>query len=424
MKSIELFIAGIKSERWRWATWRVSIFAVSRRPPKDIPEPYDIDYRDDATYVYNTDGEWEPISGVQPMVPLLSYKSSAVFPGGLCANMPNELETTFGRVIFNTVVLSHSFGNRVPFTSSNDIMEITREVTKLVKPKGEGDVSLNIYPAQLQVYVQMLHELVNLCPVISPTGTERSLQTHPDMKELRTKLYEENKDNLDDPTVVVKIEKELIALDTEYMSKDESIDFYLSSKDYSVKRKKVYLTSGIETGFREDGGHTIIQQPLSEGMDLDNFVAVVNGIREGSDDRGSGTALGGEKVIYLQRMMQSVIVTKGDCGTKVLDHVLINKYNRYIYVGLNSFNGKSIVPITNELADSSIGKVLKIRRPILCTREAPEYCEVCAGEAISRNPRALPSEVVAMVSAIMYVFMQGMHGKELTTSEYEIDMIM
>lgn len=423
MKRLEVFINGIKKERWRWATWRVSIFAVTRRSDKDDLEPYDLDYRDDGVYYYSEDGQWELVKGAEPMKPLLSNREFAVFPAGICVNSPEERRTTYGRIIFNTVVLSHSFGSRVPFTELQDVTDITKTVTPLVRPAGEGDPKVNIYPEQLNVYVQSLHELINLCPIISPTGTERSMQTHPDMDKLRNKLFEENKDKLDDPATVAAIEAELIALDKEYQAGDETKDFYLSGKDYSVKRKKLFLTSGMENAFREDGGHDIIKKPLADGWDMDQIPAIVNNLREGSYDRGADTALGGEKVTFLQRVTQNSKTTKGDCGTELVHAVVITPVTGPIYVGLNHMVGNKPVAITMDVVNANLGKVLKVRRPILCKRPSPDYCEVCMGEELARSERSIASEVSAMASTIMYAFMQGMHGKELSTAEYEIDMI-
>lgn len=423
MKRLDVFINGIKKERWRWATWRVSIFAVTRQAGGEKPEPYDIDYKKEGTFYYSEDGSWEPISGVEPMTPVFSNREFAVFPAELSANQPKEIRTTYGRMLFNVTVLANAFGHRVPFTESQDVMDITKLVTPLVKPLGEGDPAINIYPTQLPVYVQSLHELINLCPIISPTGTERSMETHPEMAATRKRLYEENKDNLDDPAVVAKIEGELIKLDKEFQGQDETKDFYLSGKDYSVKRKKLFLSSGMEKAFREDGGHDIIQQPLSDGWDMDNIPAIVNSIREGSYDRGADTALGGEKVTFLQRVTQNSKTTKGDCGTPLSHAVLIDKATGHIYKGLNHMVGGKPVHITKEVIEESMGKVLKVRRPILCKRPSPDYCEVCMGEELARNERAIASEVSAMASTIMYAFMKSMHGKELSTAEYEIDMI-
>ncbi|MCU6406067.1 hypothetical protein KW817_24255, partial [Enterobacter quasiroggenkampii] len=61
----------------------------------------------------------------------------------------------------------------------------------------------------IERFVSGLHELAPLTAGIAPTGTLRSLTVHPDAYKIRDALLLKHKDELDDPAVIVKIEKAL-----------------------------------------------------------------------------------------------------------------------------------------------------------------------------------------------------------------------
>ena len=48
---------------------------------------------------------------------------------------------------------------------------------------------------------------------------------------------------------LAEIQEKLIAKDIEWLSQDESIDYYIDRKSIAVKRKKLFLLHGLETAF-------------------------------------------------------------------------------------------------------------------------------------------------------------------------------
>ena len=63
---------------------------------------------------------------------------------------------------------------------------------------------------------------------------------------LRNKLIKENKDKLDDPTVIADIENQLIAYYKEYLKGDLSEGFYLKDKGINVSLKRTQMLFGGE----------------------------------------------------------------------------------------------------------------------------------------------------------------------------------
>lgn len=436
MKKLELFILGCKAERWKWRSWRISLFSVAELPlagnvvdlevefsPHE-PEPYDINYLEDGAYWYNGETkEWEKVEDSVPGEPLYDNRGLAKFPADSIPNHPEPIETTYGRMLFNWLVMVYAFGTKLPFQEKTTSKAIVKLFCERVLDDDETPPDDKTYftASEVQRFVKAMYELPSLCQYITPTGTEKTLTTHPDMIKRRTELLEQYKDNLT-PANIAAIQNELIALDKEWLKDDEAMDYYLSGKAFSVKRKKMFVMHGIEASFQEDGQFTLIPTSLNEGGDLTNMVAKNNSIREGSYDRGADTAKGGEKVTFLQRVYQNTKIIPGDCGTKLTYKFMITAQNAHAYYGLNMVVGTKLVVLTPEIAKENFGKVIAIRRPLLCRASHTDYCECCTGPSLAKSPRGVASEIAAVGSDIMYAFMQSMHGTELSVAHFDFNI--
>lgn len=437
MNRHELFIAGCKLGRWRWRSWRISLFSVTKLPleiPADLdeeeqeifsiyePEQYDIDYRTDGVYWFDKEQNvWNLIEGADPSNPLYNDRELATFPALTCINQPEEIETTYGRMLYNFLVVTYAFGDKIPFFHkgrSGDMVKkfASKAVDDDYVPK-EGE--LVFFASEIAKFVKAQYELPSMAPYVTPTGTEHSLTTDPRVEKVRDELLAKYGNGRKLTAVdVAEIQEVLINMDIEWLSQDESIDFFISRKAIAVKRKKLFLLHGLETAFQKEGYFTLIAKPLYKGTDMSQLPAVFSAIREGSYDRGADTALGGEKVTFLQRIYQNTKIIPGDCGTKILYRFTLTEYNFRAYIGLNMFDGVGYVELTEELAKANINKVIAIRRPLLCKATHTDFCEVCCGKALSRSPRAVASEISNVGSDIMYAFMSSMHGTELSTAKY------
>lgn len=425
MSPHELFVAGCLAGRWKWRSWRISIFAVSRLPENHDAEPYDVDYRKDGVYWFTPEQSWVKMENLDPMKPILRNRTLAEFKDGELGNYKGELSTTYGRALFNWMVMHYAFGYKLPFQHNVTAPGIVKQfITKVDDIPAEGVERSpdKFYPDEISRFVKALFELTSLCPYITPTGSVKSLTTHPDMVKRRNELIEKYKDQLDDQTVIAKIQDELVALDKEWLKDDDAAGFYLSGKDYSVKRKKMFIMSGVESAFREDGGFTFVSKSLQEGWDMDHLPELYNSTREGSLDRGLNTANGGEKVTLLQRMFMDLRILKHDCGTKRVHRLTLTRDNWTTYRDMNMVIGSTQQRLTEELATANFGKVVGIRRPILCQQPDGDYCSACAIESLARDPSAGAAEISEMGSSIMLAYMSSMHGVELALAEYKPEL--
>jgi len=271
----------------------------------------------------------------------------------------------------------------------------------------------------IERFVSGLHELAPLTSGIAPTGTLRSLTVHPDAYKIRDALLLKHKDELDDPAVIVKIEKALDELDKEWLSGDQSIEFYNSPKS-RMRRRKLMLMYGIESSFQEGGHYTLIPNALVEvdKAGMENLVAKFNSIREGSFSRGAETAKGGEQVRIIQMIFQNHRIVPGDCGTKLTYPVVITEDNVKRYVGMNAMVNGKLTPLSEEYLKQQLGKVVRLRRPILCQYGHIDTCTACSSANKGEEPRAIAADISSAFSNVMSVAMAAMHGKETVVHEF------
>jgi len=399
------------------------MFAPTRLSKDEPLETYDIQYTKEGTMWYTEDGEWELIEDATPNEPLVRANEKVMLDSDSVPNLSEAVESTYGRLLFNWLVIQYAFGTKIPYqqkTTANKLVKMF--VTKVVDEPEDGkyDESGNVfYPNEINRFVKSIFELTSLCQYVTPTGSVKTLTTHPDMIATRDALLLQYKDSLDDPAVVAKIQDILIELDKEWLKGDDAEGYYISGKSFSVKRKKMFMMHGIEAAFKENGEFIVIPKSLSEGWDMTQLVAKYNATREGSYNRGADTALGGEKVTFLQRIFQHITAVEGDCGTKVFHNTLLTEYKLDNYMGMNLMVNGEVVELTNENKDKFLGTVVSLRRPILCKLPETDFCSNCLGKSLSKNPRAVAAEIAAVGSTIMYAFMGAMHGVELSVSHFD-----
>lgn len=424
MKRLDLFILGMKHERWRYRLWRNSLFCVTGLPSGHDPLPYDLDYLPTGVVYFDPDtNKWEPVEDGQVDEALYNDRELAAFPAGSVPNHPDSIQTTYGRMLFNWMVVCYAFGTKIPFQHKVKPYDIVKQFVNDVVDE-DADVPEDqrcFRPSEVERFIQALFEITSLCSYITPTGSVKTLSTHPDMIKERERLFKEHASKLHDPATITEIQNKLVDMDKAWLKGDDAEDYYISNSSYSVKRKKMFVMHGIEASFQSPGKFDLIPTSLSEGWDMSKLPAKYNAIREGSFDRGHDTALGGEKVTFLQRVYQNTKIIEGDCGTPLVDRRVLTKQNYQAYKGMNIMLDGKPVELTDQVAQAHIGKVVALRRPILCQAPLTDFCSVCTTRALAKNPRAIAAEIAAVGSGIMLAFMSSMHGVELAVAHYDFN---
>ncbi|QXO09479.1 hypothetical protein pEaSNUABM11_00055 [Erwinia phage pEa_SNUABM_11] len=428
MNKLDYLIAACKRGAWRRLVWRLSVFNVCTFPANERPEDYDLTYIDGYPHYWQDEAPsqepgWIKIEGADKDKELFYAEDRFTMIPDHYPGFEGKVETGVGRYVFNWIVIYYAFGTRMPYlVDQPSPLAYQNEIYKRCLDNEDDDPNNEaaIRPSMVGKFIQGLSEIAPMTIAIAPTGTLRSLSVHPDTYKMRDALLLKHKDELDNPAVIVQIEKALDALDTEWLSGDQSIQFYASKKS-RMRRRKLFLMYGIETAFKEGADFTLIPTSLMEEnkSGLSYLVDKYNSTREGSFMRGAETAKGGEQVRIIQMIFQNHRIVEGDCGTKLTQVVKITPTNQFMYVGMNSVDNGKLVQLSKDMLKGLLGKTIRIRRPLLCQRGHVDCCAACASADKAKEERAIAADIATGMSNIMLNAMGAMHGRETIVEEFD-----
>jgi hypothetical protein len=428
MQVNELFLTAMKKGLYKKRAWIISGFSIILESVDEwTKDPYDYRIVQTPTghfYVDPSSKELFRIEGTTPNEPIFKFSNPIDLKADDCPNLSKDIRSTIGDLFVNYVCLVYPFNKKIPYNVGFfDIKKIEATIAKVLTdtPAQQSDKKDNlIYVDEYVKFADSISYLEEFAQLCVWAGTFKTMTGPENVKQVRDKLLLENKDHLDDPLVISRIEKELIALDTEYLKGDPGENFLNSSKARNVVRKKQFLMIGAEAGL--EGGNKVdaITNSLDEGWDIKKFPSMNNNLRAGSFNRGAETALGGEAVKWLLRASSNVRVVDTDCGTTIGKVIDLEESNKNLLLDFSVVTKEGYKTITdeNELG-AYLGKKIMIRSPMYCKLTKTDYCKVCVGVKLAKNPTALSLVVSDYGSKMMYIFMQAVHGKALTTARLD-----
>lgn len=430
MNKRDFFLAAMKADEFRRRAWVFSAFTLINEGTdkwKENPYPYRIVQTPAGYFFVDPDNgnQLSPIEGIKVGEPPFGYKERVQVNAGEIPNLKENVETTYGRILFNYVTLVWALNSKLPYINERaNARRVEDMILPLLTDSPEDGAPRDdklIYVDEYVNFCDSVFYLAGFTQICVPAGSEKAMIQAPGMKELRAKLIEENKDRLDDPAVVAKIDAELVAFDKAYLKGDPAADYLMDSgKSYGIVRKKLYGMHGAEVGLSDGVKVELIQNSLSEGWDITKFPAYNNSLRAGSFNRGRETMLGGESVKWLLRASSNMAVTVDDCGTKIGIPMHVDNTNFKKLVGFSIVSEKGSIAIeTEDEAKSYLGKHIMRRSPMMCQLDKTDFCKTCVGKRLAENPTALSSAVSAYGSAFMDIYMQAGHGKALTVARVD-----
>ena len=426
MNKQEFFLAAMRGEAWRYRSWIFFCFSVTYNEQPELPEDFAFRVGKDVKgYWTLVDGERVYLDSAGSDKPLFQFKDPIDLKPGDLLNVKKSTKTTYGNVVFNALALVGAFGDKVEFmTGRIDSGAVKKQILhRVIDDPAEGvpPDPTALYTRELIIHATNIGHLSGFGQLCVPSATPRTVSRHPDMVKLRDALLEENKDKLNDPATVAKIDAALIALDKEWIEGDPDKGFYYKSKSFNITRKKMHGMYGAEFNFSGDGGIELIRKSLREGLEIDKIPAMVNTLRDGSYSRGADTALGGVAVQFFQRVFQNAKISQRDCGATLGLPVTIDDQNAG-WLGDRFFlDGNTPKAFTPELIKSMHGKSVMVRSPAFCKADVTDFCEICMGTSVSQTPTALSAHAGAVGSMFMGIFMKRMHGRTLTLVNLDVD---
>ena len=339
-------------------------------------------------------------------------------------NLDTDIETTYGRLLFNYTVLIYAFGNKLPYQNKKvNPSNIESMIVNRIKdtPKDDSErTSAFIYVDEYLRFCDAMFFLTGLTQICVPGGSEKVITPAPGVLEYKRKLLEENKDSLTDSSTIAKIDEALVNYDKAYMKGDVGEGFLISGKAYEIVRKRLFSMHGAEAGLSDSLNMDLMENSLNEGWDVEKFPTMNNNLRAGSFNRGAQTQLGGESVKWLLRSSSNMRVAQEDCGTNIGMVFTISDED---YKKLISFyvieNDQSILIENEDMAKKYIGKEVMVRSPMFCKLDKTDYCEKCVGTRLAQHPTGLSVAISEFGSNILLLFLKSMHGKALSLSRMD-----
>lgn len=407
--------------------------AVPTEPYTLVNEPWGLAFIDDK-------GERVRITDYkQGDGPLFLPTTPVTIDNTWLPNVKGVIETDFGRLLANAVLITESFGTLVPYMEGEvTITAIEKIIAPLMRsnerPKG-NPIGLSNSPSTLvmepgQIYVHHylklgagIEHLATFMDLFTIAMTKKSILPPTGIKEFKAKLIAEYGTRLQDPVVLSEFEDKLKEFDAAYLKDDPSFGRFTSGKILKDSRKKIHLSMGAEGGF---GTLVAVTNSLTEGDpdDPEQIVAIANGNRAGSYSRGAETVEGGVAAKKMLAAANNYVIQKGDCGSKLGITRLYDKNQLEGLKGRIIISGETQKQVELD-ADTSVylGRVLMTRSPMYCKLKDENICAACAGLALARYTTGISLTLTEISAAILGARMKAMHTNALTVNEFDLETV-
>lgn len=437
MNRRDAFMAAMQLERYRDRTWVIQAFSLAQEslPNPDVPTlnrvGYDIIRQATAYFVVDPDdvSKLIKIDDAPTSEPLFYEGDEIHLKKGEVPNLDQDVRTTYGNVLFNYTALVYPFGNKIPFmTGKINPEQVENEILKRWKTGSENDKVRQpdqVYYDEYLACTDAAMYLTMFTQLFVPSGSEKTLTFDPMIRELRAKLLKQYAGQLHDPSVIARIDAELIAHDKAWMKGDISEGYFVSGKQFDIVRKKLFSHTGAEKGLVDSPDVEAIHSSLSEGIDPKDFATMCNTIRAGSLNRGSFTQYGGEAYKWLIRATANLTIDKDDCGTTVgIQRTLTRPFSRWLGRSFIAKDG-SLVKLTAETIASYENQTVTLRSPQFCRVPGTGFCKTCLGDLLSISETGLSGAVSqAFGSEFLSQFLKSAHAKPLVLAEIDLNEVI
>lgn len=427
MNKLDFFLQALNAGAGKRRRWVLRAFSVAFN---DLPEPeaWDIVHRDNKVYGYVPDDngnlELVLIEGCDyRKIPYIYHDVVGPIAKGQIPHARDVInETTYGEIFLNYIMGFYVSGTIIEYLVGPGITprhyeRIYAERMKSNPEDGNFEEGV-LYVDHWKLCGKAAGVLASY-EMFIPSLSVHALTPPPNNNALRKKLLEEAGDTISDPVVQARIQDELIKNYKEYIKGTPAEGVIYSNKSIGTAIKRMFLTYGTELGFGTDGRGVLIEKSLSEGIQIDQYPAIVNSLRSGAYSRGALTALAGEDVDLTARAMQNVGVVEGFCGTKDTYAQPITKE----YIGRSILVGDERIEITPENFKQYENTIQELFSPLYCKQSHHDVCSVCIGRKLATYENALGSEVGGIPAAMFDAMMGSAHAKEVKLANLKEDFL-
>jgi hypothetical protein len=435
MQKLNYLKLAIESKAYRDKSWVFSIVSQIQEGPEDYlknPFPYRLVQTMSGFYFVDPqqDNKLTMIDGIKAGEPLFTFTERIAIDPTWCANLKEDIETTLGRLLVNLLAIVDVFNVKIPYINKPITVDAVESIiAKKLKDTPAPDTprdSESIYVDEYNRFIDRLQFIAILAPLCVWSATKMNVVAPVGITEYRDQLVKEYGDKLTDPAHLAEFEDKLREFDTKYLADDPTNGKFLSGDMKNIRRKKLFLTSGAEMGFKITSKVSPVISSLSDGWghDQKDFVSSMNGLRAGSYARGTETIKGGVTAKTLLRSLGSFKIVDNDCGSTMGLKRTFTKDTASKTIGRYMLTGNKSVVIDDDTANSLIDKEITLRSPLYCRSEGETFCRYCVGDKLALSPEGLSLAVTDVSNVILYSFMKLMHGKRLSTAHYDFNVTL
>lgn len=430
----DFLLLAFKNKAYRHRQWVLSVMSMVGTPDGNQQTSKMLPYQcqlvrtgDILQWCYWNDFEkaFTPIDDIDINFPVFRPEDEFVIQPGDFPNVSEAVTTTFGRILANHYYFIDIVDGRIPYQNQEFTRGMLEKIFKARTLKNDEDPRSSdpgfITVAEFKRCVDNGYALGGLSKLCVPTACPETMYPPKFIIEMRDRLFEEHKDELNNPVVMGRIQDQLLTEYRKFLMATPSAKFFVIKKTIDQAFNAMFLTGGIAGAF---GGNTVISNSLYEGWNLKNFPALVNGSIEASFDRGAATADGGEKVKMLIRATQNIRIIEGDCGTKLGVPWEIEAADKERFYDSYVIKDGVSTLLSAENIDKFVGKPVMVRSPDFCKASHGDSCHYCAGAHNASNDRGMSSGTSKIGSSLMLLSMKAMHkGSKIDLIEYDLDEV-
>lgn len=409
MDKFSFLIASFKRRENASLKWLLTVLAYTE---DTNPPPYHPVYTDGKVMAYDEEGNVVLDTKVGKHQALFTVNDKFTIKKGDLPNVSKDTVTTVGIALINANCLCDRLGDAIPY--QNGVLSDKKESQLIAEAVKDKRITIE----QSTLAIRNRHWMTGILQTVLPSASMKSLVPNKDIRKVRDERLKADPSIITDTTKAVELEDELIQMDKDYIKGDPSEAFYKSKKAFTVTRKRMFGTFGLE---KEPGGKgmRLLTGSLQEGITVDDAPYVFNSLRDGSYSRGAETQLGGEIVKFLLRIFEKTVISMDDCGTKHGLSVPIDSISLPNLVTRFYIEGGKVKELTDEVLKKNIGKTLVIRSPFACNAPNGHFCGTCMGSGVTHNKKALSMLAVEVGSAFVTLFLAKMHGTAYNLEEYD-----
>ena len=334
----------------------------------------------------------------------------------------NVFTTTIGLWIYNKWNFEHDLHHVIGYVNQTIKKGLFGDINqKLSYALLEDDITIE----QLKKYLEKTQKIMPFEVILAYNYDADLMNITEKLSKMSKKLFEENKEALENGDIVVseKIINQILDYAKEELKDAPSIDNYDAGTGASWSNFKSFFIANGMMFDDSTGEFRMIRSNYMDGISAEDYATDASSMTAGVYARNKRTESGG----YFSKLLTSgyqhiQIGPKGsDCHTDRYLTVTLDKSNINLWMYSNMIEGDKLVELTSKNKDKYIGKTVKFRFSSMC--KSKEYiCNACAGNLFNRlnitNIGMAESQVAERLKAAM---LKMFHNSEIQTSELDIN---